>query len=202
MCMYSAQCHTDWWYFYSLICSYFKVIHTKTKKPSRSDLTCFHCSRDFSTKNLLHQHIVSVHIRARPYACSVCEYTTAVASSLRMHMRQHTGEKPFKCTECDYSSADHNSLRKHKMRHTGQKSYACPLCSYSSIQASSFKKHLKAKHPGSYVTSCIARRSTVIIDPLYRGVVRELVQERDGFQQILYNYIYLSTVSAWCIFRR
>lgn len=118
------------------------------EKPVRTDLTCLHCSRDFTTKSLLHQHITSIHIRARPYSCKVCSYTTAVASSLRLHMRSHTGEKPFKCDDCGFTTADHNTLRKHRMRHTGQKNYRCPLCNYSCIQASSYKKHLRTKHPG------------------------------------------------------
>lgn len=130
------------------ICIMFQAIHAKNDKLSRTDLTCLHCSRDFCNKSLLHQHITSIHIRARPYACQECNYTTAVASSLRLHLRLHTGEKPFKCEECGYSTADHNTLRKHKMRHTGQKNYTCTLCQYSCIQASSFKKHLKSKHPG------------------------------------------------------
>jgi len=134
-----------------------KVIHAKTAKPPRADLICLHCSRNFSTKSLLHQHISSVHIRARPYACHECSYTTSVISSLRLHVRSHTGEKPFKCEECGYSTADHNTMRKHKMRHTGQKNYGCPLCNYSCIQASSYKKHLKTKHPGiddGFMYSC------------------------------------------------
>ncbi|KAL4120593.1 hypothetical protein QTP88_013259 [Uroleucon formosanum] len=127
-----------------------KVIHVKSGKSSpKSELTCHHCGRNFGTRYLLHQHISSVHIRVRPYTCGICGYATAVASSLKLHERSHTGEKPFACDECSFRTADHNTLRKHKMRHTGRKNYTCPLCDYSCIQACSYKKHLKSKHPGT-----------------------------------------------------
>lgn len=129
----------------------FKTIHTKSEKSPRNDLMCLHCSRPFSNKNLLRQHINSIHIRERPFSCLECNYTTSVLSSLRLHVRSHTGDKPFKCEECGYKTSDHNTLRKHKMRHTGEKTYACSFCTYKSIQASSYKKHLKTKHPGSVV---------------------------------------------------
>lgn len=125
-----------------------------------------HCSRNFSTKTLLHQHITTIHIQARPYACQECSYTTAVAGSLKLHMRKHTGEKPFKCEECGYSTADHNSLRKHKMRHSGKKNYSCQLCNYSCIQVSSYKKHLRTKHPGLLLVNnlCLIGHNSVCND--------------------------------------
>lgn len=130
-----------------------QIIHNK-KTNAKNSLTCMHCSRHFLTKSMMHQHITSVHIRARPYACQMCSYTTSTTSSLKLHLRSHTGEKPFKCEECFYSTADHNTLRKHKMRHTGQKKYTCPLCNYSSIQSTSYKKHLETKHPGLSLQIC------------------------------------------------
>lgn len=112
---------------------------------------CLHCSRYFSNKSLLSQHISSVHMQERPFTCMECFYKTSSLSSLRLHVRSHTGEKPFKCEECGYKTSDHNTLRKHKMRHTGEKRYGCSFCTYKCIQASSYKKHLKTKHPGSVV---------------------------------------------------
>ncbi|XP_050444367.1 zinc finger protein 595-like [Adelges cooleyi] len=163
-----------------------KIIHTKSDKPLRTDLTCLHCSQTFSSKSLLHQHISSIHNKARPFSCDVCGYKTAVASSLRLHMRSHTGEKPFKCDECGFCTADHNTLRKHKMRHTGQKNYTCPHCSYSCIQATSYKKHLNTKHPGlddGFMYSCdMCKFKTIRKDIYMLHIVRhkEEILQKNG----------------------
>lgn len=93
-------------------------------------------------------HKDTVHAKLRPYLCNYCGYSASSRSTLKMHMRQHTGEKPFACTYCDYRTSDHNSLRRHLMRHSGQTKYQCPHCNYACIQSSTYKVHLKTKHPG------------------------------------------------------
>ncbi|KAJ8923938.1 hypothetical protein NQ315_006714 [Exocentrus adspersus] len=109
---------------------------------------CEGCSKTFTDRRQLKIHMDVVHKKIRPYLCSYCGYKGSSRSSLKMHIRQHTGEKPFSCESCSYTTSDHNSLRRHKLRHTGQKPYKCTYCSYACIQSSTYKTHLKTKHPG------------------------------------------------------
>ncbi|XP_069939859.1 uncharacterized protein [Cherax quadricarinatus] len=121
-----------------------KALHMK-KSPYQHQ--CEICLRPFSEKRMLHNHQESVHKKVKPFLCNYCGYSTASRSTLKMHMRQHTGEKPFACEKCKYCTSDHNSLRRHKMQHTGVRPYRCPYCDYASIQSTTFKVHLKDKHP-------------------------------------------------------
>ncbi|KAK4319329.1 hypothetical protein Pmani_009721 [Petrolisthes manimaculis] len=123
-----------------------KALHLKkTEAPQHQ---CEICQRPFSDKRMLRNHQESVHKKVKPFLCNYCGYSTASRSTLKMHMRQHTGEKPFACEKCKYKTSDHNSLRRHKMQHTGVRPYRCPYCDYASIQSTTFKVHLKDKHPG------------------------------------------------------
>lgn len=120
----------------------------KRKHRSFRSGECDICHRYFSDKRMLRVHKDTVHNKLRPYLCNYCGYAASCRSTLKMHIRQHTGEKPFACEMCDYRTADHNSLRRHKMRHSGEKPYKCPFCPYACIQSSTYKTHLKNRHPG------------------------------------------------------
>ncbi|XP_034255787.1 zinc finger Y-chromosomal protein 2-like isoform X2 [Thrips palmi] len=122
-----------------------KVIHSRKESGLQ---TCDTCGRTFHTNRMLRNHINTVHNKVRPYMCSECGHTAANRSSLKMHLRQHTGDRPYECDQCEYTTADHNSLRRHKKRHTGDKPYKCPFCTYACIQSSTYKVHLRSKHPG------------------------------------------------------
>ncbi|KAF4521573.1 hypothetical protein B566_EDAN001293 [Ephemera danica] len=125
------------------------VIHnTDVKQRPLKSGECDVCFRHFADKRLLRLHKDTVHEKIRPFLCNYCGYSASSRSTLKMHMRQHTGEKPFACSECEYRTADHNSLRRHRMRHSGQKQYQCPHCAYACIQSSTYKTHLRNKHPG------------------------------------------------------
>ena len=50
------------------------------------------------------------------HSCAVCRYTTNKMSSLKDHMRTHTGEKPYACDKCTYRAARTGDLKKHIRR--------------------------------------------------------------------------------------
>ncbi|MPC89981.1 PR domain zinc finger protein 12 [Portunus trituberculatus] len=60
----------------------------KTEAPQHQ---CEICHRPFSDKRMLRNHQESVHKKVKPFLCNYCGYSTASRSTLKMHMRQHTG---------------------------------------------------------------------------------------------------------------
>ena len=64
-------------------------------------------------------------------------------SSLRDHLKTHSGEKLNKCKQCVYACSDTSSLKKHFKIHSGEKSNKCNQCDYASAYAHHLRTHLK-----------------------------------------------------------
>ena len=45
--------------------------------------------------------------------CNQCNFASSWASSLRDHLKTHSGEKPNKCNQCNYASIQAVGLRRH-----------------------------------------------------------------------------------------
>lgn len=53
------------------------------------------------------------------HRCSVveCQKLFETSSSLRIHMRSHTGEKPFPCRYCTHAFTTKGNMKDHERRH-------------------------------------------------------------------------------------
>ena len=70
-------------------------------------------------------------------------------SSLRTHLKTHSGEKSDKCHQCDFASSRAGHLRIHLKTHSGEKSNKCNQCNFATAYASILRTHLKYTVPKS-----------------------------------------------------
>ena len=89
----------------------------------------------------------------RKWNCPVCGRTLTRASTLKIHLRQHSGDRPFKCPSCPKSFAQPSLLNSHHRLHSGERPFSCSLCHKTFAHLSAFRIHART-HTGERPHEC------------------------------------------------
>ncbi|XP_035517546.1 zinc finger and BTB domain-containing protein 40 [Morone saxatilis] len=99
-------------------------------------------------------HKRTEHFEEKPFACEDCGAKFGANSSLKNHMRLHTGEKPYHCKHCDMSFSVAAALAYHtKKKHSEGKMYVCQYCKAIFAQSIELTRHVRT-HTGDRPYVC------------------------------------------------
>ncbi|XP_052748051.1 zinc finger protein 235-like isoform X2 [Galleria mellonella] len=136
---------------------HFRDEHTRRRKGHRCQVCekplllcdeaipypCEVCGVGFQTNKELMDHMSIVHVKLKPFECTVCYKRFTQQSGVQQHMRMHTGDRPFPCTFCPKAFTQKSGLDQHLRIHTKVKPYRCVICNKAFCQSVHLKQHMR-----------------------------------------------------------
>ncbi|XP_034549234.1 zinc finger and BTB domain-containing protein 40 isoform X2 [Notolabrus celidotus] len=126
----------------------------RSSARAKKKVACELCGRTFAHPSGLIYHKRTEHFDEKPFACEDCGAKFGANSSLKNHMRLHTGEKPYHCKHCDTSFSVAAALAYHtKKKHSEGKMYVCQYCKATFAQSIELTRHVRT-HTGDRPYVC------------------------------------------------
>uniref|UniRef100_H3AI97 Zinc finger and BTB domain containing 40 n=1 Tax=Latimeria chalumnae TaxID=7897 RepID=H3AI97_LATCH len=131
-------------------------LHTSNSKEKKKHppVTCDICGKGFSHPSGMQYHKRTDHFDEKPFSCKDCGAKFAANSTLKNHMRLHTGERPYFCKHCDMTFTQAAALAYHtKKKHSEGKMYGCQYCEAVFAQSIELTRHVRT-HTGDKPYVC------------------------------------------------
>lgn len=137
-------------------------LHERRNTCKQESYQCSVCNKIFTDMKLFTEHTTNhpqqqqqEDTPAQPadpskkFSCNVCQRAFKMMSTLKDHLRTHTGDKPFKCSICGRGFSQNTNLKQHLRRHTQIKPFKCTFegCEAAFVSKGELDSHNR-KHTG------------------------------------------------------